>query len=467
MNGSDQSTPQGGHHYPGMEAPTEVLAAQGGPTPDPTVPMPASSWSRPDPTWVPPSRYDGHLGYGQPAGPGFGPPQYPPVAQQPVGYPPPTPVQAPRKGRGVALVLALLMAFVLAGAGTGWATRALFGGEQPAAPATQPQVLPSTVDPDPGRTQEPGETGPGGNANPSTSEEVAAAESAGVVLIEARSSAGLGAGTGMVLTADGKVLTNYHVVAGSEELQATIADSGDTYAATVIGFDQARDVALIQLEDASGLATVRTDLQVPDVGATVAAVGNAQGGGELVKAAGTVTATDQDLTVSSDSPWGNTEDLSGLIQTDARAVPGDSGGPMFDADHEVIGMTTAGSTKERTSYAVPIATALQVVQQIETGQDAGTTRVGPAGYLGIKVDDEQAGDGKTITEVVAGSPAARAGLTSGSRLTQVAGTTIRSSTNLATVIRALEPGAQVRVAWTTPNGTQKTATVTLGSSPVA
>jgi S1-C subfamily serine protease len=130
-------------------------------------------------------------------------------------------------------------------------------------------------------------------------------------------------------------------------------------------------------------------------------------------------------------------------------------------------MTTAGSTKERTSYAVPIATALAVVDQIETGQDAGTVRVGPAGYVGIKVADaEQGGTGKTITEVVAGSPAAKAGITSGSRLTKVGDTAIKASTNLATVIRALEPGQQVSIEWTTPNGTQKSATVTLGNSPV-
>jgi S1-C subfamily serine protease len=196
-------------------------------------------------------------------------------------------------------------------------------------------------------------------------------------------------------------------------------------------------------------------------------VGNASGGGELVKAAGSVTAVDQSLTVSSDSPWGSSEDLSGLVETNARAVPGDSGGPMFDAQNEVLGMTTAGSTKERTSYAVPISTALAVIDQIQTGQDAGTVRVGPAGYIGIKMaDNEQGGIGKTITQVVAGSPADKVGVTSGSRLTKVGDTTITTSTNLATVIRALEPGQRVSIEWTTPNGTHNSATVTLGSSPV-
>ncbi len=414
---------------------------------------------------------DQHAHPGQDAYPGhpgtsYGPPQYP-SGSAPGGslQPAATP---PRRGarRGVALVLAVVLALVVAGVGSGWAARVILGTDQPSPSSTQPQIEPSSpVDPVPGGGQSGGSRPTtGGNT---TSDEVSAAESAGVVMIEARSSAGLGAGTGMVLTADGKVLTNYHVVAGSEKLAVTIADSGDTYAATVIGFDQTRDVALLQLKDASGLATVRPDTQVPEVGTNIAAVGNAGGRGALVKAPGNVTGTDQDLTVSSESPWGNTEDLSGLICTDAGAVPGDSGGPMFDDDSEVIGMTTAGSTRKGTSCAVPIGTALQVVAQIDTGRDAGSVRVGPAGYLGIKVDDQQSGTGKTITEVVEGSPAAQAGMTAGSRLTQVNGTAIRATTNLATVIRALEPGEQVRIGWTTADGTKRSSTVTLGSSPVA
>jgi S1-C subfamily serine protease len=379
-------------------------------------------------------------------------------------YPPQVPATGTRKRWPLALV-ALLVAIVLGGSGFYWAAGAITGATRSPTITTEPQTGPDQgqTQPDQGSNQ-PGQSQQGGTT---TGNSVAAAQSAGVVLIEAQTGSGLAAGTGMVLTADGKVLTNYHVVAGSEKLSVTIADSGDTYSATVLGFDQTRDVALIQLKDASGLTTVKTDTQVPAVGTAVAAVGNAEGGGELVKATGTVTDTDQSLTVSSDSPWGSTEDLSGLIQTNARAVPGDSGGPMYDADNEVIGMTTAGSTRQRTSYAVPIATALAVVDQVETGQDAGTVRVGPAGYLGIKVADaDQTGSGKTITEVVPGSPADTAGVTAGSRLTKVGSTSIRTSTNLATVIRALEPGQRITIEWTAPNGAQKKATVTLGSSPV-
>jgi S1-C subfamily serine protease len=414
----------------------------------------------------------GQQPYGQQAGQAYGQYQAPGQSHDPyAGYPHPgyyTPTQyygqAPApvatKRRWPLALVAGIVALVLAAGGLNLAARTILGAApSPSSTATtEPQTQPSEPTDNPGRQ--------GGGTT--TGNSVAAAQSAGVVLIEAETGSGIAAGTGMILTADGKVLTNYHVVAGSEKVSVTVADSGNTYTATVVGFDQAKDVALLQLKDASGLTTVTPDNDQVAVGDAIAAVGNASGGGELVKAAGSVTATDQSLTVSSDSPWGSSEDLSGLVETNARAVPGDSGGPMFDAENEVLGMTTAGSTRERTSYAVPIATALAVVDQIETGQDAGTVRVGPAGYLGIKVADAETGSGtgKTITQVVPGSPADEVGVVSGSKLTKVGDTTIKASANLATVIRALEPGQQVTIEWTTPSGTHKTATVTLGSSPV-
>jgi S1-C subfamily serine protease len=399
---------------------------------------------------------------GQPGQPG----QAPFVGYQHPGYYTPgqyygqQPAPVTTKRRWPLALVAGIVALVLAAGGFSFAARTIQGAlpSSSSTATTEPQTQPS----DP--TDNPGQQGGG----TTTGNAVAAAQSAGVVLIEAETGSGIAAGTGMILTADGQVLTNYHVVAGSDKVSVTVADSGNTYTATVVGFDQARDVALLQLKNASGLTTVTVDKDPVAVGDAIAAVGNASGGGELVKAAGKVTATDQSLTVSSDSPWGSSEDLSGLVETNARAVPGDSGGPMFDSQNEVLGMTTAGSTKDRTSYAVPIGTALAVVDQIETGQDAGTVRVGPAGYLGIKVADAETGStiGKTITQVVAGSPADKAGVVSGSKLTKVGEVTIKASANLATVIRALEPGQQVSIEWTTPGGTHKTATVTLGSSPV-
>lgn len=389
-------------------------------------------------------------GYGQqPYGYGQRPPQWAPPTQ-----PPPK-----RRARGF---LAVALAVVVALAGFAWASQSLLQSTlNPTGQATQPlppgQSAEPTIGPESEETPDPSANPPQGGTAGSTS--------AGVVFVEGETQNGTAAGTGMVLTPDGKVLTNYHVVAGSNSLQVTIADSGDTYDATVLGFDQTKDVALLQLADASGLATVTIDDEGVEVGDRVSAVGNARGEGELVTAAGRVTDLDEDLTVSSDSPWGSEEDLRGVIETTAGAVPGHSGGPMFDAEAEVVGMTTAGSTEAKRSYAVPIQEALAVTSTIERGEDAGTVRVGPAGYLGIVVG-EVGRNGALITEVVSDGPAAQAGIEVGSTLTKVGDDEIRGNTNLATVIRALEPGDTVSVEWLTPSGDSRQATATLGASPV-
>lgn len=403
-------------------------------------------------------------GYSSNGPTGQAPSGYGPVPPHPGYYSPqqyyqqaPSTTQQPKR-RWPVVMLVSVLALVLVVGGFGLTRTVLTATSEPQvttpAEPSYPQITPTQ------------DQGPSGNTG-TRSTTVTAAQSKGVVFIEAQVTDGIAAGTGMVLTADGKVLTNYHVVAGSEKVAVTVADTGETYSATVLGFDQTRDVALLQLKNASGLDTVTIDTDAVNTGDQIAAVGNASGGGKLIKAGGQVTATDQNLTVSSESPWGNSEDLTGLIETTAGAVPGDSGGPMFDAQTEVLGMTTAGSTTDHTSYAVPIATALSVVQQIETGQDAGTVRVGPSGYLGVVAATHTSGSkGIAITDVVAGGPADAAGITAGSRIIKVGDTTITTKTNLANVVRNYEPGQQVSITWITANGHTKKATVTLGSSPV-
>lgn len=307
----------------------------------------------------------------------------------------------------------------------------------------------------------------------STTGTTAATQASGVVLILATTTSGEAAGTGMVLTADGQVLTNYHVVEGSTSLEVNIPATGGSYTATVLGHDAAADVALLQLQDASGLATITPDDDVLAVGDALTAVGNAQGGGRLVAASGTVTALGQQVTVSGAD--GSPETLTGVIQTDAAAQPGDSGGPMFDAEGEVAGMTTAGSqtvTAGRrgrsmpvttVSYAVPIDAALDVVAQIRTGQDQGSTEVGPRAYLGITVTGAS---GVTVGSVVADGPAASAGLTAGSTITAVDGQAVTSQASLSAILEQLEPGQAVAVTWTDSGGVRRNAKVTLGTSPI-
>lgn len=300
--------------------------------------------------------------------------------------------------------------------------------------------------------------------------------SRGVVLITVTTSSGEGAGTGMVLTASGQVLTNYHVVEGSTDIEVTIAATGDTYAATVVGHDETRDVALLQLEDASGLDTVAVDDETLAVGDALTAVGNAEGGGELVAASGLVTGLDESVTVTSGT---ETETLTGVIETNAGAVPGDSGGPMFDAEGEVAGMTTAGgqtvavapgggrrggATLTSVSYAVPIDVALEVVAVIRTGAESGTVEIGPRAYLGVSVGSSTSG--LVVSGVESGGPAASAGITAGSVITSVGGTAVSTHAELSALLGEHEPGDKVKVTWTDADGTAHTATLTLGSSPI-
>lgn len=299
------------------------------------------------------------------------------------------------------------------------------------------------------------------------------AQSRGVVLIDTQSASGEAAGTGMVLTASGQVLTNYHVVRDSTAIEVTIADTGTTYTATVLGHDASKDVALLQLKDASGLATVTPDDDALGVGEQLTAVGNANGGDRLVAASGSVTALNQQLTASEGD---SSETLTGMVQTNAQAVPGDSGGPMFDAEGEVSAMTTAGSqavTRSRgratqgqvvttESYGVPIATALQVVDQIRSGQETATVQVGAKPYLGVAVGSSSL----VVSSVVDGSPAADAGLTERSNITSINGTAVTTHDELSAALATLDPGQKVTVTWSDAEGVRHSAKVTLGKSPV-
>src|SRR5882757_5368163 len=157
------------------------------------------------------------------------------------------------------------------------------------------------------------------------------------------------AGTGMVLTSSGDVLTNNHVVEGATSIKVTIVSTGATYTAKVVGTDPTDDVAVIQLQNASGLQTAKIgDSSDVKAGDAVTAVGNAGGtGGTPSAAKGSVTATGQTLTAS-DENGSNVETLTGMIEINANVVAGDSGGPLYDADGNVIGMDTAASTSSPT-----------------------------------------------------------------------------------------------------------------------
>jgi len=158
------------------------------------------------------------------------------------------------------------------------------------------------------------------------------------------------AGTGQVVTSSGEVLTNNHVIDGATSIKATDIGNGRTYTAKVVGYDQSDDVAVIQLQGASGLTTVSFgDSSQVTTGQSVTALGNAEGkGGTPSVATGTVTALNQSITAG-DEGSGSSESLTGMIESNAPIQPGDSGGPLVNTAGQVIGIDTAASSNSGSS----------------------------------------------------------------------------------------------------------------------
>jgi S1-C subfamily serine protease len=321
-----------------------------------------------------------------------------------------------------------------------------------------------------------GNTGPFGSGNGSsgstgtTSTTTAtAAQQVGVVDIntvlgyeQARA-----AGTGLVVSSSGEILTNNHVVQGATSISVTVVSTGKTYTGKVVGTAPTQDVAVIQLSSASGLATAQLgDSTSLHTGASVTGVGNAGGAGGAPSAAtGVITALNQGLTAS-DTNGQNSEQLTGMIQTSAPISAGDSGGPLYNASNQVIGVDTAAATNGRSTvagYAIPINHAVSVAQQIESGVASATIHIGYPGFIGVSVAD--ASNGALIEGVVADGPAARAGIAAGDVVTAVDGHSVTSASSLKSTLSGAKPGQQVTVTWTDQAGTSHSATVTLITGP--
>jgi len=297
------------------------------------------------------------------------------------------------------------------------------------------------------------------------------------------------AGTGMVLTSTGEVLTNNHVVAGATSITVRDIGNGRTYSAKVVGYSDTNDVAVLQLTGASGLATVSLgNSATVAAGQPIVALGNAEGkGGTPALVTGTVTSTGNTITAVDDAD-GVQEHLVGMIQTDADIEPGDSGGPLVDSAGQVVGMDTAASSSSSTGYgttaaqkttafSIPIDRAISIANQIEAGKSSATVHIGATAFLGVEIDSSASGSGAgasglgettsgvSVAGVVPGTAAARAGLAAGDTITAVGGHHITSASDLQKVMEEYHPGDKVRVEWSGTFGQTQAATVTLAAGP--
>lgn len=276
---------------------------------------------------------------------------------------------------------------------------------------------------------------------------------------------GRAAGTGMILSSTGEVVTNHHVVQGSTSLRVTVMSTGQSYRATVVGTDAKDDVAVLQIQNAGGLPTVTPDTDGIAVGDAVTAVGDAGGDASTFSAAdGKILASGQQITTSSEDGRPG-ETLRGLLEISSDVISGDSGGATYDSHGEVVGMTTAASSGNRdvVGYAIPIAKVLRIAGNIEDGTQSTRYEYGSPAFLGVGLG----GSGTQVGVVYAGTPAARAGLVTGDTITRVGRVRVHTATQLRHAVTAYSPGDRVRMTWTDQVGTTHVAGVTLIAGPVA
>jgi S1-C subfamily serine protease len=302
------------------------------------------------------------------------------------------------------------------------------------------------------------------------------------------------AGTGMILTSNGEVLTNNHVIDGATSITAQVDGAGTKYTAKVVGYDATDDVALLQLENASGLSTVSMgNSSSVAVGLPVVAIGNALDlPGKPTVTSGTVTALNRSITAS-DGEGSSSEHLTGVLQIDAPLEPGNSGGPLVNSAGKVIGMNTAAASDSsgqwtsasNVGFAIPINRALTIASEIQQGQDSTTVHVGLPAFLGVEVENASSASagngfggsggnggyappvnsGALITDVLANTPAASAGLQAGDVITMVNGNSVSSASVLGSALATDKPGQTVSITWVDSSDTSHTANVTLTTGP--
>jgi len=331
-------------------------------------------------------------------------------------------------------------------------------------------------------------------------------------------------GTGMIVSADGLVLTNNHVIDQSTSVVAQLVDGGRTYRAKVVGYDASGDIALLQLQGASGLPTVSFgNSDQINVGTPVLALGNAEGRGGATPALGIINGLHAAIRAN-DEGSGGTENLRNMLQTSAQIQQGDSGGALANNAGQIVGMitaanTTSGQADGTTGFAIPINTAVSVARQIANGTASSTVYIGTPGFLGVvlpqssspnpqqQASDEQqalqqnsnsaggggggggfggggtdciennsqlsppariapASTGVVIIADFCGTAVTDAGLAPGDVITSVNGKAVSTPDSLRNLTANYHPGDTVSIGWKDVNGGQHAAPVTLGAGPV-
>ncbi len=447
--------------------------------------------------------YGGYGGYGQPGYGGWGPP-------------PPPPPRRPGFMRyvAVAVAAAALGAGAVIGIGhvgssSGGPNSATgpTGGGSASVPAQQPQQP---------QQSQPAQVPIGGNGLSGSQQAVVNKVSVGLVIINTslQYRAEQAAGTGMVISSDGLVLTNNHVIENATSVSATVVTTGKTYPAKVLGYDQTGDIAAIQLQGVSGLRTIPIgDSTKVKTGDSVIAMGNAEGGSQIVPAAGTVTALHQTITANDENGVDTSETLHDMIKTDADIISGDSGGALANSAGQVVGMNTAGnnaqfSQQQATGFAIPINAALSVVNQIVAGKASSTISIGYPPFIGIFLassnssnPQQQAMDqaqqqgggafgptqscynsdanlpvptniapvnsGVLIIGAICNSSASSAGMTGGDVITAVNGHPVGTFSQLHGAIAKYHPGDTVSLTWVNLSGHTATSTIRLTNAPPA
>ncbi len=373
--------PPGVTPYPQPPYAAGPYSTNPGPSAYPGAPTPpAGTWpAPPGQAWVAPPGAGGPFAGGWPGGSGG---TTPPYGGWPAPGPAPQPKGPARKGVVTTVATLLVVVAVLAGVAIGhavWtpnvATTAAASpnsGSSGSGSSGSPfGGSGSSEIPNTGGSSGSGSSSAGAGA-PSDISAIAAKVDPALVDINTNLSYEneQAAGTGQVLTSNGVILTNNHVIDGATSISVTDIGNSKTYKANVVGYDRTADVAVIKLVDASGLQTVTPASGSPSVGEAIVGIGNAGGtGGTPSTAGGSVTALDQSITASDDN-GGNSENLTGLIEINAAIEPGDSGGSLVNAQGQVLGMDTAASEDSgfqnsgTQAYAIPISTALNLAKKI-------------------------------------------------------------------------------------------------------